>query len=81
MEGLTREAVARAVSEAAGGEAAWLAKSEELTQGFLAEGVHTQGLELMLGFDTASGSLPVRRPSFRFRSPFRHISCPYDAVP
>ena len=64
VEGLTREAVAGAVSEAAGGEAAWAAKSEELKQGFLAEGVDTEGVELMLGFDTASTSLPVYWPHY-----------------
>ena len=54
-----REAVAGAVVEAAQGMDAWSAKLQELKQGFLSEGVDTQAVDLMLGFDAVSSSLPV----------------------
>ena len=57
--GLYREAIARAVVEAAQGMDAWSAKLQELKQGFLSEGVDTQAVDLMLGFDAFSSSLPV----------------------
>lgn len=55
-----REAIAGAVSEAAEGIEAWSAKLEALKQGFFSEGLDTQAVDLMLGFDTVASSLPVR---------------------
>jgi hypothetical protein len=48
------------VSEAAEGIEAWSAKLEALKQGFFSEGLDTQAVDLMLGFDTVASSLPVR---------------------
>ena len=56
---LCREAVAGAVVEATDGMEAWTAKLQELKQGFLSEGLDTQAVNLMLGFDAVSSSLPV----------------------
>ena len=72
---LYREAVAGAVVEAAQGMDAWSTKLQELEQSFLTEGVDTQAVDLMLGFDAVSASLPVStslRPQIRSRKHKRH---------
>eukprot|EP01043_Picozoa_sp_COSAG02_P009493 COSAG02_NODE_322_length_24779_cov_14.118233_17_plen_130_part_00 len=56
-----REAIAGAVVEAAQGMDAWSKKLQELKHGFLSEGLDTQAVDLMLGFDVVSSSLPVSR--------------------
>lgn len=72
---LFSEAVAGAVVEAAQGMDAWSTKLQELKQGFLSEGLDTQAVDLMLGFDVVSASLPVSttlRPQMMSRKDKRH---------
>ena len=59
VEGGTREAVAGAVSEAATGAEGWAKTSGEWRTQLASEGVDVDSLDLMLGFDVFSGTLPV----------------------